>query len=248
MSSESTSLSESTTMPRNLHVTAPFRTKRIPAILRTQVRRPRETILPSTPRLWNAKRRIKQSRGLNRDQWFAYKRDPRSYDWRSVVSPDVAEYLDQNPKLLPEERASVLHNPAQWFSRPHHVPIEQRKQIYLPDFPVTFIRTPTLGPFFAAFQVPLWLNKLDMKSYLKNVYNVDVVHVRSYVTHGKKDNKPARRPGSQGKAFRQPSKKRMTVQLVDPFDWPEETKDFTEYVAPPSPSLPFTPLHPVWPY
>ena len=223
----STSQSNASSMPRNLHITAPFQQRRIPAILRTQLRHPKEVIKSNTPRLWNAKRRIKHSWGLNTSQWGAYKYDPK-FDWRSKVSPDVVEFIDKNPNLLPEEKAAAIFNPSRYFSRPHHVPEEQRKQIYLPTFSVTFIRTPQHGPFYAHFEVPIWFNKLDMKSYLKNVYSVEVVHIRSYVTHGKKDHHSAHRPGSEGPAFRQPRKKRMTVQLVEPFQWPEEPKDFSE--------------------
>ena len=224
---QSKSHSVAYTMPRNLAITAPFRRKRIPAILRTEVLKPRERITNTTPRLWNAKRRIKGSQGMTLAQYAAWK--PNSdYDWRSLVSPDVADFYDKTPRLLPKEKRLLFTNPSQYFSRPYLVPETQRKQIYLPEFNITFIRTPTLGPYYACFQVPLWFNKLDMKSYLKNVYSTDVIHVRSYVTHGRKDNRKAARPGGAGPAFRQPSKKRMTVQLVEPFEWPEEVKDFTE--------------------
>jgi Ribosomal protein L23 len=219
-------------MPRNLHIKPPFRPSRIPAILRSEVRKPSETIVPYTPRLWNAKRRIKTSQGLSRGKYFEYRRDPRSTDWRSHVSPDVAAFIDRNPNLLPEEKGDLLRGPSKYFSRPHHVPLDQRKQIYLPRFSIMLIRTPRLGPHYAHFQVPLWFNKLDMKSYLKNVYDVDIVHVRSSVTWGKKDHRQAYRPGGTGDAFRHASKKRMTVQLAEPFEWPEEVKNFEEYVSP----------------
>ena len=235
-------------MPRNLHIKAPLRATRVPAVLRTHLRKevnPKSLIKRATPRLWNAKRRIKQSRGLSYDEFKAYREKPTSYDWRTKtvqiygkdvkedrVSPDVAAFLDANPNLLQSEKASLLRFPSRYFSRPYRVPVEQRKQVYLPDFSVVFIRTPRLGPYYAHFQVPLWFNKLDMKSYLTNVYDVDTVHIRSYVTHGKKSHREARRAGSSGPAYRMKSKKRMTVQLVEPFEWPKEVEDFSEYVLP----------------
>lgn len=91
------------------------------------------------------------------------------------------------------------------------------------------IRRPDLSPFYATFQVPLWFNKLDMKSYLKSAYDVDVVHVRSYIRQFGVANRPSYTKKSVGKWFRPQSEKRMKVQLVDAFEWPKEITDFTEY-------------------
>ena len=118
-------------MPRNLSITAPFRRKRIPAILRTEVLKPREHITNTTPRLWNAKRRIKTSQGMTLAQ-YAHWNANSNYDWRSLVSPDVADFYDQNPRLLPKEKRLLFTNPSQYFSRPYLVPETQRKQIYPP--------------------------------------------------------------------------------------------------------------------
>ncbi len=95
---------------------------------------------------------------------------------------------------------------------------------------ITLIRTPQLPPKYASFWVPLWFNKLDFKNYLKNVYNVDVLHIRSYVQQSRVEREE--RPGSrtQGKLFRPPARKKMTVELVDPFVYPEEEKDLSSYV------------------
>lgn len=90
------------------------------------------------------------------------------------------------------------------------------------------LRKPELSSSYAHFQVPLWFNKLDMKGYLKNVYDVDVVHVRSSVSYGKRARKAIGNGGVKGKEIREKSIKSMTVQLVKPFDWPEEVTDFTE--------------------
>jgi hypothetical protein len=211
-------------MPRNLHITPPWAPTRVPAILRTEFRKTREQIHPTSPRLWNAKRRIKGSRGLTVSEANEYKKDPEDYDWRSKVSPDVAEFYDNNPNLLPEEKYQLLRYPVSYFARPYRVPLSQRKQVYLPEFDVTFLRTPQLGPYYAKFEVPLWFNKLDTQSYLKNVYNVDVVHVRSHVTPSKKESRDPSK-GGKGGAYRTPSQKFMTVQLEEPFEWPEEIKE-----------------------
>lgn len=64
-----------------------------------------------------------------------------------------------------------------------------------------------------------------MKSYLKQVYNVDVIHIRSYVSPHRavKQRKPNKY--GTGPQYREPRRKKMTVLLVEPFVWPEEIKD-----------------------
>lgn len=92
------------------------------------------------------------------------------------------------------------------------------------------MRTPNLPPRYAAFDVPLEFNKLDMKSYLKELYNVDVVHIRSVVIQSKVERKRGLSPTTAGPLFRPKSKKKMTVQLVEPFVWPDEITDMSAYV------------------
>ncbi len=84
------------------------------------------------------------------------------------------------------------------------------------------MRTPNLAPRYAAFDVPLHFNKLDLKAYLKQVYDVDVLHIRSAVFQEKVDRKDGRNVYSQGQQFRPQSKKKMTVLLAKPFVYPEE--------------------------
>ncbi|EEH49483.1 mitochondrial 54S ribosomal protein YmL41 [Paracoccidioides brasiliensis Pb18] len=106
------------------------------------------------------------------------------------------------------------------------IPLDQRKQIYLPDFVITLIRTPFLPPRYASFWVPLTFNKLDIKDYLKRVYGVDVVKVRSYVEQQKiTRERPCGKEG-YGKWRRPMAKKKMTVEMTEPFIWPEEPKDY----------------------
>jgi ribosomal protein L23 len=103
-----------------------------------------------------------------------------------------------------------------------------------PDFRITLMRTPHLAPKYASFWVPLSFNKLDFKSYLKNVYNVDVLHIRSYVQQ-QQVRREERQIGKftrqgQGRLYRPPARKKMTVELVDPFVYPEEETDLAPYV------------------
>lgn len=100
---------------------------------------------------------------------------------------------------------------------------------FRPEFVVGLVRTPHLSPRYAQFRVPLNLNKLDLKDYLKNVYDVDVVSIRSYVQQ--QPITRIRRDGMSIGPWRRPkSEKRMTVELKEPFVWPEEPDDFARYV------------------
>ncbi|EGD90130.1 hypothetical protein H112_02603 [Trichophyton rubrum D6] len=111
-------------------------------------------------------------------------------------------------------------------SLPKPLPLDQRKQIYLPDFVLTLIRTPFLPPRYASFWVPLTFNKLDMKDYMKRVYNVDVIKVRSYVEQQKVTRELPRGRQGVGPMRRPMPKKKMTIEMTEPFVWPEEPEDF----------------------
>ncbi|QSZ34460.1 hypothetical protein DSL72_006054 [Monilinia vaccinii-corymbosi] len=105
-----------------------------------------------------------------------------------------------------------------------------RKQIYLPNFTITLLRTPNLPPSFASFIVPLNLNKLDLRDYLWNAYGIEVRGVRSYIQAQKlREGKSGDKVPSPRKFFRPRSIKRMTVEMERPFVWPEEPKDFSDW-------------------
>lgn len=157
------------------------------------------------------------------------------------MTPDVVRFVEDSglhptkeaPKILdPIKRkqfSEVIRNPARFFSCPDNVPLEQRQQVYLPNILITLIRTPHLPPRFASFWVPLWFNKIDMKDYLLRVYDVEVVHIRSSVHQQKVYREQILERGgkipNRGRLIRPMSKKKMTVQLVEPFVWPEEVTD-----------------------
>ncbi|KAF1349120.1 hypothetical protein BDV97DRAFT_355057 [Delphinella strobiligena] len=99
------------------------------------------------------------------------------------------------------------------------------KEVYLPNFTVTLLRSKRLPPTFARFVVPLSMNKLDMRDYLYHAYDIRTISIRSFVeqqpvTQGK--------PGSIKPAlkrwFRPRAIKKMTVEMEQPFVWPEEPK------------------------
>ncbi|KAI9675921.1 MAG: hypothetical protein M1829_003159 [Trizodia sp. TS-e1964] len=105
-----------------------------------------------------------------------------------------------------------------------------QKQVYLPNFQLTLLRTPFLPPTFATFLTPLNLNKLDIKDYLYHAYGVRVLAVRSYVQQQRvRADKPnAKRPG-QNRWFRPRSIKKMTIEMTQPFVWPDEPTDFAAW-------------------
>jgi large subunit ribosomal protein L23 len=71
-----------------------------------------------------------------------------------------------------------------------------------------------------------------MRDYMKRVYNVKVLSVRSYieqqkVTRERKDGRPGHGPLRRPK-----SKKKMTIEMTQPFVWPEAPKDMSPYACP----------------
>lgn len=211
-------------MPRGVRVT------RVLPNLTKAARAPHSEPTFKGPRLYNGHRRVKSAIGIQSTQATAeLERDPLSQAWRSEVSKDVEQFVDdmeaQGTKLLPEEQRQLLRGPAHYFSRPQNVPVNLRQQVYFPDFSITMRRQNTYGPYYAQFEVPLWFSKLDLKGYLKQVYNVDVVHIRSYTLPGLVSRKSGSSPYTQGALFRTPSEKRMLAQLVEPFEWPVKPKD-----------------------
>lgn len=210
-------------MPRGVHVTRvlPILSKRSGPIPKTN---------PQGPKLYNAKRRVKTALGVK--SWKVLEelqRDHLSQSWRDEVSEDVKEFVDdmeaQGTKLLPEEQTALLRSPAHYFSRPQNVPVSLREQVYFPKFSVALRRQAIYGPYYAQFEVPLWFSKLDLKGYLKQLYNVDVVHIRSYTTPAIVVRKQPGNPYTYGPMYRKKSKKRMTVQLVEPFEWPVKPEE-----------------------
>ncbi|KAF2422376.1 hypothetical protein EJ08DRAFT_682694 [Tothia fuscella] len=105
--------------------------------------------------------------------------------------------------------------------RPHFP--KGRKEIYLPSFVLTFLRTPFLPATYAKFQVPLSFSKLDIRDYLFHAYNVRVLRVRSFVEQQKMVT------GQRNQKSRPKAIKRMTVEMDKPFVWPEEPEEWDDW-------------------
>lgn len=83
------------------------------------------------------------------------------------------------------------------------------------------VRAPGLSPYHARFLVPLDFSKYDLRDYLYHAYNVKCFNVRSYVKQ-----MPIRDTTAQPRHwFRDDSKKYMTVEMEQPFVWPELPED-----------------------
>ena len=212
--------------------------------------------------LYNAHRPIRLQRSWRTALQFRQAKDPWAESATPEIKQWVEEFI---PPDQADNRQKCLRNPVKYFSRPANVPLYSRKQIYLyafpsaldllsriamlrlqtttnrcnelhrPDFTLTLIRTPHLPPKYAQFWVPLWFNKLDLKDYLRRVYDVEVLHVRSFVVQQKVERKQNLGRGlysaAYGPLFKPGSKKKMTAELVKPFVWPEEVTDFSPYVT-----------------
>lgn len=105
-----------------------------------------------------------------------------------------------------------------------------------PNFTITLLHTPHKHPTFASFLVPLWFSKLDLKDYLYNLYNIQVLRVRSQVIQSPvREGKPSDRIAMPHRFFRPQSTKRMTVELVTgvagqgPFVWPAEPENWAPW-------------------
>jgi large subunit ribosomal protein L23 len=62
--------------------------------------------------------------------------------------------------------------------------------------------------------VPLWLNKLDLKDYLYNLYAIPVLSVRSFVMQQRvRQDKPGKKLPKRQRWFRPRALKKMTVEM-----------------------------------
>ncbi len=93
------------------------------------------------------------------------------------------------------------------------------------------------SPYFATFQVPLRFNKLDLRDYLYHAYGVEVRSVRSWLTaqlprrrYQDNENDDSNKSSTTykdikalrtGPWYRPQPIKRMMVELVKPFAFPE---------------------------
>lgn len=90
-----------------------------------------------------------------------------------------------------------------------------------PNFTITMLHT-TLPPEYATFEVPLNMNKLDLRDYLYHAYNVRVHRITSRtIPNAVTKEGPPDRDRPIPRLYRPLPTKKMTVHLETPFKWPE---------------------------
>ncbi|KAI0905805.1 hypothetical protein F4823DRAFT_115022 [Ustulina deusta] len=82
-------------------------------------------------------------------------------------------------------------------------------------------------PTFATFKVPLTFNKFDLRDYLLHAYKTPVLAVRSQLRQ-----QSIRMSKINGRIYRPPPIKTMTVQLTQPFVWPRVPTDIKPWRKP----------------
>lgn len=72
-------------------------------------------------------------------------------------------------------------------------------------------------PYQAKFIVPKSFNKLDLRDYLYNIYGLRAMNITTQLLHSR-----TIRPAGNVGRFRGPQIKKMTIEMLEPFVWPEE--------------------------
>ncbi|KAH0612705.1 uncharacterized protein H6S33_009085 [Morchella sextelata] len=103
------------------------------------------------------------------------------------------------------------------------------KQVFLPNFSIGLLRKPHLPPNFVQFIVPLNLNKLDLKDYLYHAYGVECLSVRSYIEQQKIQYAKPHLMNKRLEWYRPRAIKKMTVELKEPFIYPEAPENLSPW-------------------
>ncbi|KAJ3054654.1 hypothetical protein HK097_001210 [Rhizophlyctis rosea] len=88
---------------------------------------------------------------------------------------------------------------------------------YFPNFVVQLLRS-NLPPHQAAFRVPTFLNKIDIRSFLSQTYNIQITDVRTMVYLGREY--VAKHRVSAARKTRLPSWKKAIVTMEEDFKFP----------------------------
>ena len=99
------------------------------------------------------------------------------------------------------------------------------KKIYLPNFAIALRRSPARHPRTAVFSVPLTFNKLDLRDYLAHVYGLKTLSIRAFIIQSPL---MERYEDTRGKHYhRNQNEKRMVVEMVEPFVYPDVPVDLS---------------------
>ncbi|VVT55146.1 mitochondrial 54S ribosomal protein uL23m [Magnusiomyces paraingens] len=95
------------------------------------------------------------------------------------------------------------------------------KQIYFPTAKVVLLRPNAKHtPYQAKFAVPRYFNKLDLRDYLYHVYGLRALNVTTQLLWARWTRETPR-----SSRYRMSQIKKMTIDMIDPFVWPEEPSE-----------------------
>lgn len=118
---------------------------------------------------------------------------------RSSIGPAVTEGETVTNELLPHFRVG-------------------EKQVFFPKARIILLRPNAKHtPYQAKFIVPKSFNKLDLRDYLFHLYGLRALNITTQLLHGRY----VRLSAFSGR-FRGPQIKKMTIEMEQPFIWPEE--------------------------
>ncbi|KAH3679596.1 hypothetical protein WICMUC_000828 [Wickerhamomyces mucosus] len=95
------------------------------------------------------------------------------------------------------------------------------KKLYFPTARVILLRPNAKHtPYQAKFIVPKSFNRMDLRDYLYHVYGLRAFNITTQLQHSK-----FTRDGNAIARYRTGQIKKMTIEMVEPFIWPQEPKD-----------------------
>lgn len=95
------------------------------------------------------------------------------------------------------------------------------KELYFPKARLILLRPNAKHtPYQAKFIVPKSFNKLDLRDYLFNIYGLRAMNVTTQLLHARYTRSTPASP-----RYRGPQIKKMTIDMAEPFIWPEEPED-----------------------
>ncbi|CDR42981.1 CYFA0S10e04500g1_1 [Cyberlindnera fabianii] len=101
-----------------------------------------------------------------------------------------------------------------------HFRVGGRKQ-YFPTARVILLRPNAKHtPYQAKFIVPKSFNRMDLRDYLYHVYGLRAFNITTQLLHA-----PYTRDGNAVARYRTGQIKKMTIDMTEPFVWPEEPKN-----------------------
>ncbi|KAH3688250.1 hypothetical protein WICPIJ_000775 [Wickerhamomyces pijperi] len=95
------------------------------------------------------------------------------------------------------------------------------KKLYFPTARVILLRPNAKHtPYQAKFIVPKSFNRMDLRDYLYHVYGLRAFNITTQLQHAKFS-----REGNAVARYRTGQIKKMTIEMTEPFIWPEEPKN-----------------------